>query len=187
MQRMPAGITPILLVVAVLSSTPTSVAGQGGHWTETSTLGYGAAGFGLTLWACWSCDYEAILLILGGGVAGSVIGYKIGGAAEGAARRGEPLTAGQLWGARFGTVTGIAALGTGLSALIIDGTEGNEEGDDERLLVTLTLLGAGLGVLVEALTETGVPDQASTALQSLVVQRGDSGALRIGVRHAVRW
>lgn len=172
----------MLSVLLGLSASPVSPQGL---WTEASTIGYGATGFGLGLSACWSCSYESgAVVILAATVAGGVIGHRIGGSAEGAARRREQLTPGQLWGARVGTVTGFTVLGTALAALIINETEGNAEGEDERRLLTYSLVGAGVGILVEIAQEAGLSSNVSTALRNVLLEPGDGGA---PARLAVRW
>lgn len=153
-------------------------------WTETSTIGYGASALGLAIGACWSCDYQSGgIVILAAGVGGLFLGHRIGGSAEGAARRGERLSAAQLWGARLGTVTGFAALGALVAAVIISSTDGNAEGEDERRLLTYSLVGAGGGVVAEFVQESGLSNEASAALGNVLVERADNGAVRVGLRH----
>ena len=135
-----------------------------GLWTEASTIGYGATALGLGIAVCWSCDYgSAGVVILAATVAGLFAGHRIGGSAEAAARRGERPTAGQLWGARVGTVTAFAALGAAVAVVIINETSGNAEGEDERRLLSYSLVGAGLGVIVEVAQEAGLSNDVATA------------------------
>jgi hypothetical protein len=83
-----------------------------------------------------------------------------------------------------GTVTGFTVLGTALAALIINETEGNAEGEDERRLLTYSLVGAGVGILVEIAQEAGLSSNVSTALRNVLLEPGDGGA---PARLAVRW
>ena len=145
-------------------------------------VGYGATAVGLSIAACWSCDYDTFgVLVLAAAVGGVVLGHRIGGSAEGAARSGQRLTAAQLWGARVGTVTGFAALGASLAGVIINETEGNAEGEDERRILTYTLVGAGVGVIVEAIQESGLSENVATALRRISVEPTTRGAA-LGVR-----
>jgi hypothetical protein len=142
----------------------------------------------LSIGACWSCDYESFgVLVLAAGIGGLVLGHRIGGSAEGTARRGEPLRSAQLWGARIGTVTGSAAIGAIIAALIINETGGNEEGEDERRLVTYTLVGGVAGVVLEVLQESGLQSATSTVLRSVLVESTSGGATRVGLRRSVGW
>jgi hypothetical protein len=171
-----------LLGCSCLSSPPAS--GQA-LWTELSTIGYGGAALGLGVAACWSCDYEtAGVVILAAGVGGAILGNRIGAAAERAVRRGERPTPGQLLGARIGTVTGFAALGAGLAALIINETGGNAPGEDERNLALMTVAGAGLGLFVEVMEERGLPPATSSAFH-VFAGPGKGGALRLGLSHTL--
>lgn len=157
-------------------------------WTEASTLGYGVSAGSLALAACWSgCDLESAgVLILASGVAGLVIGNRVGAAAERAARAGR-LTGGQRWAARFGTVTGFAGAGTLLAALLINETGGNAEGEDERRLRNYTIAGAVTGVVVEVLQERALGPGASSSTSTLTsavvaVSRRATGAVGLGLR-----
>jgi hypothetical protein len=107
-------------------------------------------------------------------------GYHIGGAAEGAVRRGRRPRPLQLLGARVGTVAGFAALGAATAALVINNTEGNGPGDDERLLATTTLVGAGVGVVVKRLQARGLPPRSVAS--RLHAGRGPGGRLDITLR-----
>jgi len=178
----------LLAMVTLFGVIEQPVAGQS-LWTEASTLGYGATAVGLTIGACWSsCGFEtAEVGILAAGIGGFVLGHRIGGSAEGAARRRERLSAAQLWGARIGTVTGFAAIGALVAAIIVNETGGNAEGEDERRLATYTLLGAGAGVLVEVWQESGLPTETEAALKKVVVHPASGGTVRIGFRSRVAW
>ena len=171
----------ILALAAVIVIYPAPVAAQD-LWTEASMVGYGATAVGLSIAACWSCDYDTFgVLVLAAAVGGVVLGHRIGGSAEEAARTGHRLTAAQLWGARVGTVTGFAALGASLAGVIINETEGNAEGEDERRILTYTLVGAGVGVIVEAIQESGLSENVATALRRISVEPTTRGAA-LGVR-----
>lgn len=177
----------VLLMPLFLAGPRAPVTAQG-IWTEASTVGYGATAVGLSIGACWSCDYETFgVLVLAAGVGGLILGHKIGGSAEDAARRGEPLTSAQLWGARIGTVTGFAAVGASVAALIINETGGNAEGEDERRLLTYTLIGGAGGVLVEILQEVGLPAASASAATSAFVESVDGRTIRLGLRRSVAW
>lgn len=163
------------------------VSGQG-MWTEASTLGYGATAFGLGVAACWSCDYDtAGIAILAAGVGGLFLGHRIGGSAEGSARRGEVLSSGQLWGARIGTVTGFSAVGAVVAAVLINSTEGNAEGEDERRLRNYSLAAAGVGVLVEVLQEKGLSSGSAAPPLGILAEPTSLGGVRIGLRSLVPW
>lgn len=164
-----------------------SVSAQG-IWTETSTIGYGAAMGGLGLAACWSgCSVgTAVGLALSSSVVGMYLGYRIGAAAEGVAKRGERPTRAQLLGVRFGTVTAFAALGAGIAALHINSSGGNEEGDDEKTLAYLTLGGAVVGGVIQVLQERGLPEVVSETSLRLAVDPAPFGGMQIGLRANVR-
>jgi hypothetical protein len=120
------------------------------------------------------------VLILASGVAGLVIGNRVGAAAERAARAGR-LTGGQRWAARFGTVTGFAGAGTLLAAFLINSQGGNAEGEDERRLRNYTVAGAVTGVVVEVLQERALNARASTSA-SVALSRRPSGGIALGLR-----
>ena len=168
----------VLLTVGAVS--PRGSAAQTLLWTEASTLGYGVSAGSLALAACWSgCAAETGgMLILASGVAGLIVGNRIGAAAERAARAGR-LSGGQRWAARFGTVTGFAGAGTLLAAWLINTQEGNAEGEDERRLRNYTVAGAVTGVVVEVLQER--------ALRSVAVSRRPTGAVGLGLRLSTDW
>ena len=173
------------LVAACLAAgiTPRTSSGQTLLWTEASTLGYGVTAGSLALAACWSgCDLgTGGLFMLASGAAGLVVGNRIGASAEQAAREGR-LTPGRRWAARFGTVTGFAAVGTMLAALWTNETGGNAPGEDERRLRDWTLLGATAGVVAQVIQERALEGRATLAGASPFVHRAPSGGLHLGLR-----
>jgi len=170
----------VVVVLSIGAALPPESSAQTLIWTEASTLGYGMSAGSLALAACWSgCDLESAgVFILAAGVAGLVIGNRLGAAAERAAHAGR-LTGGQRWAARFGTVTGFAGAGTLLAALMINSQGGNAEGEDERRLRNYTLGGAVTGVMVEVLQERALGAAASA---SVAVSRRPTGAVGLGLR-----
>lgn len=173
------------VLVALFVVAPLPVLGQG-LWTEVSTLGYAGAALGLGIAACWSCDYQtAGITILVAGIGGAIIGNRIGGGAESAVRRGERPTTGQLWGARIGTVTGFAALGAGVAALLINETEGNAPAEDERKLAMLTVAGAGIGLLVEVLQERNLPPASTDTAVRFIARPSLGGGFSFGLSRSL--
>jgi hypothetical protein len=170
----------VFLTVLAMAGAPRASSAQTLLWTESSTIGYGVTAGSLALAACWSgCSLESAgVFILASGVAGLVGGNRIGASAERAAREGR-LTSRRRWAARFGTVTGFAGAGTLLAALWINETEGNAEGEDERLLRDWTLIGGATGVVAEVLQERALGSAASA---SVAVSRRPTGALGLGLR-----
>ncbi|MGE0161174.1 MAG: hypothetical protein AB7T31_17395 [Gemmatimonadales bacterium] len=176
----------VVWVVAVstfVCAAPGAASAQTIVWRETSTLGYGMTAGSLALAACWSgCELESAgIFIISAGIAGMVIGNRIGASAERAAREGR-MTAGQRWRARFGMVTGVAATGTLLAVWWIEGQSGNAPGEDERRLRDWTLIGAGAGVAAEILQERALGEGYMLGSARPFVGRSPAGGLALGLR-----
>ncbi len=175
-----------IAIVILLSTVTQPVAGQR-YWTELSTVGYGGIGVGVAFVACGNCSLgTGAIAILASAVVGSVIGYGVGKSAETTGKQGEWPSEPQLFGARVGTVAGVATLGAALTGLYIQQTSSNGPGDDERMLFLFSVGGGVLGALLQRSEEKKLRSLVDPEGFSLAVGPGPNGGVGVGLRWALR-
>ena len=127
-------------------------------WSLIDSLGYGAAGLGISVWAASGMDSGNTIgpsglaagTVLLGTVGGLISGWKIGASAK------EKAAEGQLGlGHRSAAVGGTVFLGAALGALVASSHVKGEEtstkyGSDEDTVRIFSLVGAGVGALTAA-------------------------------------
>lgn len=172
------------LLVTALVGLPSRASAQS-LWTELSTVGYGGLGVGAGVWMSGDNLYAFDGKILLGAVVGSLLGYHLGGYAEGLARRGTRPSGPQLWAARIGTVAGMASLGAAAAGIYITFTGGNETGEDERNLTRAILAGAAAGVVLEYFLERSLEDRFVAGLTPRIGLLPDGG-VSFGASFATR-
>lgn len=120
-------------------------------WSLFDAVGYGGLGFGIGFMMAPK-DLGSIgagaAMIAAGGVAGLVIGARLGRRAEAAVERGEEITPGHRTGVVGGVVLAGATLGAVASIPLLNNQgPGTALGSDEQTVGILVLAGSALGAL----------------------------------------